>query len=93
MSCGQMHELPCEQVVAAVYFYLDDEDCQISKELITVHLGECPPCNEEFILENRLKSLIAQAFSSDSAPSELRSLVIAKLSEIQVDPTAVQEHP
>lgn len=93
MSCGQAHELPCEQIVAAVYFYLDGEDCQITRELIGVHLGECAPCNEEYSLENRLKSLIAQAFSSDIAPQELRSLVIARLSEIQVDPTAVQEHP
>ncbi len=93
MIFGQAQELPCAQIVAAVYFYLDDEDCQITRELIGIHLEQCAECYEEFSLENRLKALIAQAFSGNQAPPELHALVIGQLAEIHVDPTVVQEHP
>ena len=93
MSLDKAQELPCEHILAAVYFYLDGEDCQITRELIGIHLEQCAECYEEFSLENRLKALIAQAFSGNQAPPELHALVIGQLAEIHVDPTVVQEHP
>lgn len=92
MSCGHHHETPCSEILEVVYLYLDNEDCSIERSLITQHLTECPPCNEEFGLETVLKSLINRACGSQSAPSAIYQRVVAQIADIQVEITRVQKH-
>ena len=92
MSCGNHHETPCSQVLEAVYLFLDNEDCTPDRSLITHHLEECSPCNNEFNLETVVKSLISRACTGDTAPSVIYERIVAQIADIQVEITQVQKH-
>jgi mycothiol system anti-sigma-R factor len=92
MSCGEHHNTPCTDVLSAVYLYLDNEDCNIERNLIQAHLDECGPCCAEFNLEETLKSLIARACGSEPAPVSIYERIVAQLANIQVEITRVQKH-
>ena len=47
MSCGKPHEVPCSEVLARVYSYLDGEIGVAGCAEIRVHLDECGPCLRE----------------------------------------------
>ena len=85
MSCGDPHETPCSEVLEAVYVYLDGEQDDASRELIRVHLDECSPCLRQFGLEQAVKALVARCCGGDPAPQELRSRVMARIREVQVE--------
>jgi mycothiol system anti-sigma-R factor len=92
MSCGNHHDTPCSEILKVVYLYLDNEDCQIERSLITHHLAECPPCYQEFGLETVLKNLIVRACDQQSASSAIYQRVVAQIADIQVEITRVQKH-
>jgi len=48
MSCGNPHEVPCTEVLAMVYSYIDGEMEDSSSVEIREHLDECGPCLREF---------------------------------------------
>ena len=51
MSCGDPHETPCIDVLAAVYLYLDGEQEGGSRDQVRIHLDECAPCLRQYGLE------------------------------------------
>ena len=51
MSCGNPHEVPCTEVLALVYSYLDGEMEDASCMEIREHLDECGPFLREYGLE------------------------------------------
>lgn len=92
MSCGELHETPCTEVLEAIYLYLDNEDCTIERSLIKQHLDECGPCCDEFGLEETLKSLISRACGNTSAPANIYERIVAQMADIQIEITRVQKH-
>ena len=84
MSCGDPHDIDCREVLEQVYLYLDgemaDEDCQHIRE----HLDECSPCLRKFGVEQDIKALIARKCGCESAPTELRVRVLARLQTVRV---------
>ena len=92
MSCGNHHDTPCNEVLEVIYLYLDNEDCTIERSLITQHLTECPPCKDEFGLEQVLKSLISRACDQAPMPSAIYQRVAAQIANIQVEITRVEKH-
>jgi mycothiol system anti-sigma-R factor len=85
MSCGHPHEVPCSEVLAQVYAYLDHEMSDVDCEGIRKHLDECGPCLREFGLEEVVKKLVAKHCGCDPAPANLRSKVLLRIREVQAE--------
>ncbi len=92
MSCGNHHDTPCSQILEVIYLYLDNEDCNMERTLVTQLLIECGPCNEEFGLEQVLKSAILRSCQPEVAPVAIYERIVAQFADIQVEITRVQKH-
>jgi mycothiol system anti-sigma-R factor len=85
MSCGNPHEVPCTQVLDAVYTYLDGEMSFDDCARIRQHLDECGPCLREFGLEEAVKRLVGKHCGCDPVPEGLRSKVLGKIREVRAE--------
>ena len=85
MSCGKPHEVPCSEVLARVYSYLDGEIEDKSFAQIREHLDECGPCLREYGLEEAVKRLVQKGCGSEAAPSGLRSKVLVRIRTIRAE--------
>jgi mycothiol system anti-sigma-R factor len=85
MSCGNPHEVPCTEVLALVYSYIDGEMEASGTAEIKQHLDECGPCLREYGLEEAVKRLIAKHCGCDPVPSELRSKVLVRIKQVQAE--------
>lgn len=85
MSCGKPHEVPCSEVLARVYSYLDGEIEDKSLAQIREHLDECGPCLREYGLEEAVKRLVQKCCGAESAPSGLRSKVMVRIRTIRAE--------
>jgi len=82
--------IDCEDVLADVYLYLDDESDPDVRQRIRSHLHECAPCLRQFGLEQDVKSLVARSCGGDVAPSGLRSRIRVRLTEAVIETTHVE---
>ena len=73
MSSGNPHEAHCQDVLAAVWLFLDHECDQACRELVRRHLDECNPCLAAYGIEEKLKQLLARKCGGDRAPNGLRA--------------------
>jgi mycothiol system anti-sigma-R factor len=85
MSCGKPHEVPCSEVLARVYSYLDGEIDDASYGQIRQHLDECGPCLREFGLEEVVKRLVAKCCGHEAVPGELRSKVLVRIAAVRAE--------
>jgi mycothiol system anti-sigma-R factor len=85
MSCGKPHEVPCSEVLARVYSYLDGEIEDKSFAQIREHLDECGPCLREYGLEEAVKRLVQKCCGSEPAPSGLRGKVLVRIRTIRAE--------
>lgn len=77
--------LDCDEVLADVYLYLDDETDPGAREKMKAHLDDCAPCLRRFGLEQDVKSLVARTCGGDRAPLELRSRIRVRLTEVTIE--------
>ena len=82
MSCGKPHEVPCSEVLARVYSYLDGELEDAGCSEIQIHLDECGPCLREYGLEEAVKRLVHK-HCSEPAPAELRAKVMIRIKQVR----------
>jgi mycothiol system anti-sigma-R factor len=85
MSCGKPHEVPCSEVLARVYAYIDGEIEDAGYAQIREHLDECGPCLREYGLEEVVKRLVAKCCGSEPAPSELRHKVLTRIQSVRAE--------
>jgi mycothiol system anti-sigma-R factor len=86
MSCGKPHEVPCSEVLARVYSYLDGEiDDDTASSKIRQHLDECGPCLREFGLEDVVKRLVHKCCGHEAAPGELRAKVLTRIAVVRAE--------
>lgn len=85
MSCGKPHDVPCSEVLARVYSYLDGEIEDKSIAQIREHLDECGPCLREYGLEEAVKRLVQKCCGSEAAPSGLRTKVLVRIQAIRAE--------
>ncbi|PRY02047.1 mycothiol system anti-sigma-R factor [Allonocardiopsis opalescens] len=85
MSCGKPHEVPCSEVLAVVYHYLDGELDQRNCSQVQEHLDECGPCLREFGLEESVKRLVGKHCGCDPVPPDLRAKVLGKIEQVQAE--------
>jgi mycothiol system anti-sigma-R factor len=94
MSCGKPHEVPCSEVLARVYSYLDGEIEGTGYSQIREHLDECGPCLREYGLEEAVKRLVHKHCGHEAVPSELRTKVLFRIqavrAELEVSETGVE---
>jgi mycothiol system anti-sigma-R factor len=85
MSCGKPHEVPCSEVLARLYSYLDGEIEDKSFAQIRQHLDECGPCLREYGLEEAVKRLVQKCCGSEAAPTGLRTKVLVRIQAIRAE--------
>jgi mycothiol system anti-sigma-R factor len=85
MSCGKPHDVPCSEVLARVYSYLDGEIGDAGCAQIRQHLDECGPCLREFGLEEAVKRLVQRHCGYEDVPRELRTKVLARIQAVRVE--------
>ncbi|HEY2098553.1 MAG: hypothetical protein QOC67_718 [Pseudonocardiales bacterium] len=73
MSCGDEHETDCNEVLAEVWLFLDQECNQNRRDLLRQHLDECHPCLAQYGLEEKLKELLARKCGGEQAPNTLKA--------------------
>ena len=83
MSCGGPHETPCDEVLEAVYLYLDAECDKANNAKIKQHLHECSPCLQEFGIEQEVKALVHRCCGDETAPDSLRERLRSKLRALE----------
>jgi mycothiol system anti-sigma-R factor len=87
VSCGDPHDVDCQQILAEVYVYLDLECADDRRTTISHHLDECSPCLREYGIEQEVKALVARCCGNDKAPTELRERLRLKLESLVADQT------
>jgi len=83
MSCGKPHDVPCTEVLATVYSYLDGEMDDSDYRQIRVHLEECGPCLREYGLEELVKKLVHKCCGQEAVPGELRAKVLTRIAAVR----------
>jgi hypothetical protein len=80
MSCGDHHELPCDQVLPNIILYIDHEifdNNQLSA--VEIHFGECLPCKEQMEREHAaltlMRNLLTRSCIEDAPQSLHQSLL------------------
>lgn len=91
MSCGGPHDIPCSDVINAVFTFLDNEPTPLERSLIEHHFAECPPCQEEAEISALLKQLVARSCCEDPAPDQIRARITAQITQIQIEISRVQK--
>jgi mycothiol system anti-sigma-R factor len=72
-------KVDCDKALAELYLLLDRE-CGADREAeIRRHLDTCPPCLEEYGIDEQLKQLLARKCGGDHAPEDLRSRLRASI--------------
>ena len=85
MSCGNLHKVPCSEVLEQVYAYLDHEISEADCADIREHLEECGPCLREYGLEDAIKKLVARHCGCDPVPVDLRSKILVRIRQVQTE--------
>jgi mycothiol system anti-sigma-R factor len=85
MSCGKPHDVPCTEVLATVYSYLDGEMEDSDYQEIRVHLEECGPCLREYGLEELVKKLVHKCCGHEAVPGELRAKVMTRIAAVRAE--------
>jgi mycothiol system anti-sigma-R factor len=90
VSCGNPHETPCDEVLAEVFLFLDNECDPTHRSRIQQHLEECGPCLRKYGIEDEVKELVHRKCGGDRAPDSLKQRVRFRLTEVVVETTTVE---
>ena len=85
MSCGKPHDVPCSEVLALVYSYIDGEMEDSGYVEIRQHLNECGPCLREYGLEELVKRLVQKCCGHEAVPGELRTKVLGRIAAVRAE--------
>jgi mycothiol system anti-sigma-R factor len=85
--------LDCDEVLADVYLYLDDETDDAARGRIRAHLDDCAPCLRQFGLEQDVKSLVARTCGGDVAPVPLKERIRVRLTQVTIETTTLEYRP
>jgi mycothiol system anti-sigma-R factor len=71
-ACGDSSKVNCQDLLAEVYLLLDKECSAEHEAQLRRHLDDCPPCLEQYGIDEQLKQLLARKCGGDHAPDELK---------------------
>lgn len=69
----------CEQALAEIYLLLDRECSPERDAELRRHIDDCPPCLEEYGIDEAIKQLLARKCGGDLAPAELKQKLRASI--------------
>jgi mycothiol system anti-sigma-R factor len=79
MCEGASDKVRCEEALADIYLLLDRECSAERDAALRAHIEDCPPCLEEYGIDEHLKQLLARKCGGDHAPAELKSRLRASI--------------
>ncbi|GAA3649939.1 anti-sigma factor family protein [Microbacterium marinilacus] len=77
-----MTDCGCEKARQDLEEYLRDEVCKTEHSDIKEHLATCDACRDEALVARTLTDVVARA-CRETAPEELKNLVLARLRDAQ----------
>jgi len=78
-ACGDSDNVKCDEALAEIYLLLDRECSPDHEAELRRHLDRCPPCLEEYGIDEQLKQLLARKCGGDHAPDDLKSRLRASI--------------
>ena len=85
MSCGNPHEVDCDEILNEVYLFLDLECSDQRRAAIQHHLDECTSCLREYGIEQEVRAIVARCCGGDRAPEALRERLRVKIAALRVE--------
>ena len=79
----------CEEVLARLVFFVDNELDDADCATIQQHLDDCAPCLADYDVERSVKALVARS-CCETAPEELRERVRVSIRQVHVTEDATQ---
>ncbi|MEV7092185.1 mycothiol system anti-sigma-R factor [Amycolatopsis sp. NPDC051045] len=79
MCEGASDKVRCEEALADIYLLLDRECSPERDAALRQHIEDCPPCLEEYGIDEHIKQLLARKCGGDHAPAELKSRLRASI--------------
>jgi len=73
-----MAKRQCEEALAKLFEYIDGELPDSDLMRIGEHLRDCPPCESERQINEKIRTLVSQAHG-DKAPHQLRERVLSTI--------------
>lgn len=77
-----MAKRECEEALDRIFEYIDHELPAAQLVRIAEHLKECPPCEAEHRINEKIKHLVART-GDEVAPDTLRERVLATLRSVR----------
>ena len=77
----------CEEVLARLVFFVDNELDDADCSTIQQHLDDCAPCLADYDVERAVKALVARS-CCEAAPEELRERVRVSIRQVHVSDDA-----
>lgn len=77
-----MAKRECEEALDRLFEYIDHELPEEQLRRIGEHLKDCPPCEAEHRINEKIKHLVARA-GGDVAPDRLRERVLTTLRTVR----------
>ena len=75
---------PCLDVLDKVYEFLNGELTEEEAAHVRVHLELCPPCLQQYAMENAVKRLLNRSCCQEQAPAALRIQIVARIREVRM---------
>ncbi|HJQ45977.1 MAG TPA: mycothiol system anti-sigma-R factor [Amycolatopsis sp.] len=69
----------CNEALAEIFLLLDRECSPERDAELRRHIEECPPCLEEYGIDDQLKQLLARKCGGDHAPDQLKEKLRASI--------------
>ena len=79
MCEGASDKVRCEEALADIYLLLDRECSPERDAALRAHIEDCPPCLEEYGIDEHIKQLLARKCGGDHAPAALKSRLRASI--------------
>ena len=83
-GAGEPSASDCADFLERIVYFLDNELDEADCSVVRLHLDTCNPCLERYDLQRTVKAIVARS-CSETAPSELRSRVMMRIQQVQVE--------
>ncbi|SFB61911.1 mycothiol system anti-sigma-R factor [Amycolatopsis marina] len=78
-ACGGSEEVNCDEALAEIYLLLDKECSAEHEAELRRHLDDCPPCLEQYGIDEQIKQLLARKCGGEHAPDGLKNRLRASI--------------
>ncbi|GAA2790659.1 mycothiol system anti-sigma-R factor [Saccharopolyspora taberi] len=79
MSHGEREHASCDDVLAEVWLFLDNECDRERRAALQKHLDDCGSCLEHYGIEEHIKALLHRKCGGEHAPAELKERLRASI--------------